>query len=109
MSEPRNYRVISYPEYTCELTEYNVRGLGVIFAHLDVRDNTPKTLKRLKREWKLLRSCVSYPIFAYRGTEDGDDRAYGHFMRFLGFESTGLDITCHNGETRPLYLSVRNG
>ena len=103
------HRVVTYPEYTCELDEYEIDGKTVIFAHLDVRANKPSILKRLKREWELLRCCVSYPIYAFRGTDDGDDRTYDHFMRWLGFSSTKQFITCENGETRLLYLSVKNG
>lgn len=101
------YVIFDNEDYFVGMQEYDISGYSVLFAHVTFRAFSRRALRELSDEWKMFRDMVSAPIYAFRGTDEGSDRTYAHFMKMLGF-SLVRTITCNNGVTRPLYLSIRN-
>jgi hypothetical protein len=90
-------------DYRFELDEYGRAGGGqLLLAHLRFFKWTPSVLKAAIREWKLLRSCVTAPLFACPET---DDAKWVKFVTKFGFKPLATTL-CNNGAQRPLFIHV---
>lgn len=91
--------------YCLTLNEYRRGDDQFIMTHFSVKHFSLSTLKRMKREWSVLRECVSAPLYAV--CNDGDEDKWVHFVSAFGFKPTGKNISCNNGATRRLFISQR--
>lgn len=95
-------RVLDYDEYVFDLDEYRDGNHQYLTAHIAFEKFSPSILRRVLREWKVFRHCVTAPLYAYR--DGGDFDKWFRFVSLLGFRPTGLFITCNNGERRQLFI-----
>src|SRR5881227_833315 len=85
---------------TFALDEYrDAAGAQMLLAHLHVHKWTPAYLKRIKRDWALLRAAVSAPLYASPMT---DDAKWHRFVSMMGWRPFST-VLCHDGIERPLY------
>jgi len=88
-------------DYWFELDEYKrASGEQFLLAHIRVHHWSPSVFKRILREWKVLRTCVTAPLFA---VPEVDDDRWRKFVGKLGFKFL-QDTVCVNGERRPIFL-----
>lgn len=95
-------RVLDYDEYVFDVDEYRRGDEKRLTAHIAFEQFNKSILKRVLREWKLFRTIVTAPLFAYCGGYDTEK--WTAFVSLLGFKPTGSFINCNNGERRELFL-----
>lgn len=72
---------------------------SMVFIHLKVKRWTASVLKRLLRDFRILRQHIHCPLFAYA---DEDDEKWEHFVTHFGFEPL-TTVSLNNGEVRRLF------
>jgi hypothetical protein len=98
------HSILKNPEYWFEIDEY-VRGQDqLLLAHLRIAKWTPSVLKRIDRDWRVFRECVTAPLFAHA---EIDDRKWERFVSRLGFRFL-CNVVGTNGETRRMFISRIN-
>lgn len=101
------HRVVSREDYLAELEEHILSsGQQVLFFHVRFASFTKAALKQALADWRLFRQCVTAPIYAVAGEDDGPK--WHAFVSLFGFTPTGTHISLNNGERRQLYLSKVN-
>jgi hypothetical protein len=76
--------VLDYPEYKFEVEELRGdSGEQMIFVHLDVREWSKSTLKRLLKEFRVFRELQDVPLYATSPTPDEKWKA---FVSLFGFK-----------------------
>lgn len=88
-------------DYQLRLTEERSGDNSMVFIHLKVKRWTSSVLKRLLRDFKLLRQHVTCPLFCYA---DDDDEKWEHFVTHFGFRPL-TTVLLNNGEARRLFFS----
>jgi hypothetical protein len=102
----QRHEVISHPEYWAEIDEYkDESGQQFLLFHIRFAEFNKQVLKRAIREWKVLRSVVQAPLFAYA---EQDDEKWRAFVSLFGFKPTDTFIDCQNGEKRRVYVSIKD-
>lgn len=96
--------VVKHPEYWCEIDEYRRGDDQLLLGHIRFIKVSPSAFKRLLKEWRLLRQCVTAPIFAVCG--EGSPEVWERFVAHLGFQPFGMEVECNNGALRQLYIST---
>ena len=87
--------IIDKDEYTIF---YEPDGHGSWVVHADVREWTPSTYRKLKREWAVLRSLSNFaPVFAVHNPSEHDDAdKHIKFLSKMGFEHVSdIGEHCH--------------
>lgn len=95
--------ILDYPEYRFEIDEHRRGSDQLLQAHLRIFRFTPSVLKRIRREWKLFRTCVTAPLIAWG---EDDDEKWEHFVTSLGFKPLGQDVVCNNGACRRIFIHL---
>lgn len=95
-------RVLDFDDYVFDIDEYRRGDEQRLTAHIAFENFNKTILKKVLREWHLFRQIVTAPLFAYCGGYDQDK--WTAFVSLLGFEPTGTNIICNNGETRQLFI-----
>jgi hypothetical protein len=98
------HRLITHDEYWFEIDEYRRGQDQFLLAHLRIVTWTPSILKRIMREWKMFRQCVSAPLFAIA---EVDDDKWERFVARLGFRFH-CNTVCNNGEHRRMFISYKD-
>jgi hypothetical protein len=97
----RRYDALRTDDFLFEIDEYKrATGEQFLLAHILVHRWTPSVCKRIRQQWRVLRSFVTAPLFALPKTND--DR-WRKFVGMLGFKPLH-NVICNNGEERPLYV-----
>lgn len=100
----KEHTILDYPEYEFNIEEHRRGEEQFLFAHFAFKTKpNAQILKRVLREWKLFRKCVTAPLYAAY-FQDGDMELWKHFVGLLGFKPTGFTIPLNNGVQRPLYI-----
>lgn len=95
--------VREHPDFRFEIDQYQrTDGTQFLLAHIRVHRFSPSVLKRIDREWEILRTCITAPLFA---CGEVDDSKWERFVSRLGFRPLQT-VICNNGETRRLFISV---
>lgn len=88
-------------DYWFELDEYRrASGEQFLLAHIRVHRWAPSVFKRMFQEFKILRTCVTAPLFA---VPEVDDARWRKFVSAFGFRFLH-DTVCNNGLTRPIFI-----
>jgi hypothetical protein len=99
---PKEYLIQDCPEYLARLKIEDFNGQKVPFLHLEFKEWTPKSFKKLLEAWALFRRTVRGTFFAL---SNGDDiEKWRKFVSRIGFEYC-MDIPCPDGKVRPCYVS----
>lgn len=102
----KRHTILQYPEYWFQVDEYRKEdGTPVLLLHLRFDKFSKEVLKRVLFEWRAFRKVTDLPLFAYG--EDANHEKWHAFVSLLGFKDTGQTIVCNNGETRRLYVSIK--
>jgi len=88
------------PDYVFEIEEWRRGDEQYLFAHFTVRHWARSVAVQMLREWRLFRSVVTAPLFAFPKVEDDK---WTRFVTLLGFRPF-TTIVCTNGEVRSMYL-----
>lgn len=89
-------------DYLFEIDEYRRHdGSQFLLAHIRVFKLSLSTLKQMTHEWKILRQCVTAPLFAV--PEVADDK-WKSFVELFGFRPFMDAVPCENGDVRPMYI-----
>jgi hypothetical protein len=89
-------------DYWFELDEYRDGARQLLLAHIRFARFTPAIYKRVLREWSVLRSCVTAPLFAI---PEVNDLRWLKFVQKLGFRPFS-HVMCDDGERRPVFIST---
>jgi hypothetical protein len=98
------YAVNDTPDYTCVLDEFRRGEEQLMLVHLDMHKATPRAMRTMLRDWRLLRECLECPLFAYG---EVDDHKYTKFMALLGFKPISF-IPCTDGCSRRVFVSFKD-
>lgn len=90
--------------FTFKIEEFRDGPAQFLLVHMQFKQHTPTALKVAKREWNLLRTIVTAPLYAVRN--DGDEEKWKHFVSLFGFAPTNIRVPCNNGEIRELFIST---
>lgn len=97
----RQYLAHETSDYTFELDEYrDEHGQQLMLSHIRMKRWSASVLKRLLRDWRVLRQCVTCPLFA---CPQVDDARWVKFVTRLGYRPL-QKIICNDGLERPLYI-----
>lgn len=99
------HRALTTDDYWFDLDEYRRGQDTLLLAHLRFDCFTPSILKRVLQQWSSFRKCVTAPVFALG---EVDDEKWARFVSLLGFRFS-QQVTCANGETRRLYVHLKDG
>lgn len=93
-------------EYHFALEEFRRGEDQMVFVHLTVHEWTLSTFKKILREWKLFRECVTCPLYAVGGVEE--PQRWEKFVSRLGFTPLA-EVICENGAKRRLFIhTIKN-
>lgn len=87
-------------DYWFEIDEYKRGEDQFLLVHLQFFKWSPAVYKRLIHDWRSFRTVVTAPLFACPRV---DDEKLRKFVTKTGWRFL-QDITCDNGETRPLFI-----
>lgn len=76
----------------------------MLFLHLTFHRFSKSALARLLKEWRVLRSCVTAPLFAYA---QDDDSKWERFVTLLGFKPLHFNLPFEDGTHRRLFVSFQ--
>lgn len=95
------HHALTRPHYWFELDEYADGARQFLLCHIRFNKFTAGILKQVIADWDALLTCVKCPLFA---VPEDDTPHWRKFVTRLGFVYLH-DITCVNGERRPLFIS----
>lgn len=96
------HEIVSSPEYEAHIDEHRRGQDTFLLMHIRVHSFSPATFKKIKTQWRLLRQCVTAPLFALA---EVDDEKWERFVSHLGFKFL-QEVICENGESRRLFIHV---
>ena len=97
----QRYPARTTEDYLFEIDEYRrASGEQFLLAHIRVHHWSASVCKRILKEWRVLRQCVTAPLFA---CPELDDERWRKFVSMLGFKPL-QQVICNNGATRPLFI-----
>lgn len=80
-----------------------LNGEWVTFIHLEVRENSARTMRDMARDWAPIRAKLPPVILALPNV---DDRKFERFAKYFGWEP-GRVIPRDDGTSRRLFLNIR--
>jgi hypothetical protein len=99
----QEHPLVSHPEYSSVLHELrDEHDNQMLVIHMDVHKFSPSVLKRMMREFKVLRSCTNTPIFAFEPSPD--DKKWEHYVELMGFSYLMID-KCSDSLSRRCFVS----
>jgi hypothetical protein len=96
--------LVRKPEYVCELDEYRLpNGRQLLLGHLRFHTFNKTTFRQFLKEWSVIRSIVTAPIFVY--AMEGDDVVKTEkFISRFGFRPTNVLAPTESGEMRRVFI-----
>lgn len=98
------HTVVDCPEYYCGLEEFRRGQDQMMFIHFTVHQWSKATLKKAKREFDLLRQCVTCPLY---GCGEVDDKKWESFVKLFGFQFL-TDAICTDGKKRRVFIHIKD-
>jgi hypothetical protein len=105
----KDWKLVGYhevrdtPDYHCGMDEYRRGKDQMMFIHFTFHNFTKKTLKQALAEFKLLRECVTCPLYA---CADHDDDKWRAFVKLFGFKPLIVG-KCTDGKQRNIYIHIK--
>jgi hypothetical protein len=98
------HSVLNYPEYHFEIEELKRGSEQMLLAHIRVHKWSKEVFKDIVTKWRVLRECVTAPLFAFA---EVDDDKWERFVRFLGFKPLS-EVILTDGTPRRLFIHVKD-
>jgi hypothetical protein len=95
--------LVRKPEYVCELDEYRLpNGQQLLLGHLRFHKFNKATYRSFLKEWSIIRSIVTAPIFVY--AMEGAVTKTEKFISRFGFTPTDVFAPTESGELRRVFI-----
>src|SRR6187455_3003038 len=102
------YTVVDCPEYYCGLEEFRRGDDQMMFIHMTVHQWSKAALTKAKREFKLLRQCVTCPIYScgpMYPNDEADVKKWESFVKLFGFKFL-TNAMCTDGKQRRVFIHL---
>lgn len=98
------HKVFETEYVVCELDEMRrpCDGATMLLIHARMARWSPQIFRECLKAWRLFRTVVTQPIFAYPYVHD---ERWEKFISAFGFQPLLDAVPCTNGETRPLWIN----